>query len=73
MEKQYDVIIAGTGIAGTCLGSILAKNVYGWGSADSRHVDFSLKALVGTLLTWGKTASPDDIRLHLFDFELPAA
>lgn len=49
----------------------LPKHVYDWGSADARHVDFYDEALVGELLKWGQTASPEHLRSGLFDFELP--
>lgn len=49
----------------------LPKHVYAWGEASERHVDFANPELVGKLLTWGFTDSPERIRQGLFDFELP--
>lgn len=49
----------------------LPKHVYNWGDAGERHVDFYQPELVGKLIEWGKTSSPDHIREGLFDFEVP--
>ena len=49
----------------------LPKHVYQWGDERARHVDFSEPKLVGALLEWGKTASPEHIREGLFDFDVP--
>jgi FADH2 O2-dependent halogenase len=49
----------------------LPKHVYDWGTDRARHVDFSNPELVGKLIEWGKTDSPDRIREDLFDFTVP--
>jgi len=49
----------------------LPKHVYDWGTDRARHVDFSNPELVGKLIEWGKTDSPDRIREGLFDFTVP--
>lgn len=49
----------------------LPRHVYDWGNGRSRHVDFSNPELVGKLIKWGKTDSPDRIREGLFDFTVP--
>ncbi|WP_415378912.1 NAD(P)/FAD-dependent oxidoreductase [Halosimplex sp. TS25] len=49
----------------------LPKHVYDWGTDRARHVDFSNPELVGKLIEWGKTDSPDRIREELFDFTVP--
>jgi len=49
----------------------LPKHVYDWGNDRARHVDFSNPELVGKLIEWGKTDSPDRLREELFDFNVP--
>jgi FADH2 O2-dependent halogenase len=49
----------------------LPKHVYNWGDESARHVDFYNPELVGKLIQWGQTESPDHIREGLFDFKLP--
>mgnify|MGYP000047147711 CR=1 FL=1 len=49
----------------------LPKHVYDWGTDRARHVDFSDPELVGKLIKWGKTDSPDRLREGLFDFAVP--
>jgi len=49
----------------------LPKHVYDWGNEGARHVDFANPQLVGKLIEWGKTESPDHIREDLFDFTVP--
>jgi FADH2 O2-dependent halogenase len=49
----------------------LPRQVYDWGNAEARSVDFSREEVVGTLLQWGFTESPDHLRNGLFDFSLP--
>jgi FADH2 O2-dependent halogenase len=49
----------------------LPKHVYDWGADRARHVDFSNPELVGKLIEWGKTDSPERIRDALFDFTVP--
>lgn len=53
--------------------SWLPKHVYDWGNPESRNVDFSRNEVVGALLEWGFTASPEHLRTGLFDFSLPGA
>jgi len=49
----------------------LPKDVYEWGNEQARHIDFSNPELVGKLIEWGKTDSPDRLREGLFDFTVP--
>ncbi|MFD1644074.1 NAD(P)/FAD-dependent oxidoreductase [Haloarchaeobius litoreus] len=49
----------------------LPKHVYDWGDERARHVDFSNPELVGALIEWGKTESPNRLRANLFDFTVP--
>ncbi|RDZ63843.1 FAD-dependent oxidoreductase [Haloferax sp. Atlit-12N] len=49
----------------------LPKHVYDWGDERARHVDFSDPELVGKLIQWGKTESPEQLRAELFDFPVP--
>ena len=51
----------------------LPRHVYDWGSPEARSIDFSRPDVVGPLLEWGFTASPEPLREGLFDFPLPEA
>ena len=51
----------------------LPRHVYDWGNPEARSIDFSRPDVVGPLIEWGFTASPEPLRKGLFDFPLPEA
>ncbi|WP_188423235.1 NAD(P)/FAD-dependent oxidoreductase [Haloferax sulfurifontis] len=80
MAEVLDVYRDGDASAGEAAGLLFAelrradwlpKHVYAWGDERARHVDFSDPELVGKLIQWGMTESPDQLRAELFDFPVP--
>ena len=53
--------------------SWLPRHVFDWGNPQAHNVDFSRPEVVGPLLEWGFTASPEALREGLFDFPMPPA
>ena len=53
--------------------SWLPRHVFDWGNPQAHNADFSRPEVVGPLLEWGFTASPEALREGLFDFPMPPA
>lgn len=49
----------------------LPHDIWGWGDADTRHLDMGPMDVLGQLIMWGKTQAPERMRTGLFDFPPP--